>query len=203
MIWAFKQIAAPLRYLQIRQGSSLLKSKAVYDWIFPVLISVLMIGVLLAFSPHTRIFSERGLLAPFEKLLEILIPFYIVALAAVATFAGGKLDDPMKGDAATLKTLRKNGTYFDRDLNRRHFVCYLFGYLSAASLFIYILILLVGLVADDAGAYFSSVLGVWFQYFRVVVMFIFLLPIWQIIVATLLGVYFMSDRLQAMDDPEI
>ena len=203
MFWAIRQLCAPLRYLKIRHGSGLFRSKKVYDWVFPSLISAATIAVVLTFAPHTRIFSERGLLAPFEKLLEILIPFYIVALAAIATFAGEKLDEPMKGDSATLIMWRADGTHIERVLSRRQFVCYLFGYLSAVSLFMYVLILLVDLVADDAGRYFAAALGRGFQYARIVVMAIFLLPIWQMIVATLLGVYFMSDRLQVMDEPEI
>ena len=133
----------------------------------------------------------------------MLIPFYIVALAAIATFAGDKIDDIMKGDPATLRLRGSAGTYLERELTRRQFLCYLFGYLATASLFVYVSILVVDLVADDAGQYFAALLYGWFQWARVGVMFVCLFPIWQIIVATMLGVYFMSDRLQVMDDPNL
>ena len=37
-------------------------------------------------------------------------------------------------------------------------------------------------------------------YAKVAVIYIFMLPIWQMIVTTLLGVYFMSERLMVMTE---
>jgi hypothetical protein len=162
-----------------------------------------MMILLQLFAPHVQIFTEHGIIAPFQKLMEILVPFYIVALAAVATFAGGSLAQPMKGEKAILRTRKSNGQYFDRELTRQQFVCYLFGYLSTLALFVYVLAILCGLIADDAGTFLASKLGTRILYARQFVLFVFLLPIWQIIVATLLGIYFMSDRLQVMDHPDI
>jgi len=200
MIWACRQLMTPVRYLRIRQGVSLLQSKAVYDWVLPIIISIPATYIGYKFS--VGIFSERGVVGGFQKLLEILVPFYIVALAAVATFARDGLDDPMKGHPATLSIRHARGDWVEHILTRRQFICYMFGYLAFLSLVLFVGILFLNLVSQKSGVLASEIFGTYLPYAKIVVIYIFMLPIWQMIVTTLLGVYFMSERLMVMTDAD-
>jgi hypothetical protein len=204
MIWAIRQLATPFRYLRIRYGHGLLRSKFVYDWVIPLILSVLTVWLSLTYSPHAKMFAEKSLIGAFQKLLEILVPFYIVALAAVAAFdAGGALDQKMKGSSAIIALRHSDGITRDKELTRRQFICYLFGYLSTASLVVYITILICNFIDEGIGRFFYSTFKTNTHYLKIAVLFGFMLVLWQIIVTTLLGIFFVADRLQFMDDPDL
>jgi hypothetical protein len=200
MIWACRQILTPMRYLRIRQGVSLFKSKAVYDWVLPLALSIP--ATYIGYKYSIGIFSEKGVIGGFQKLLEILVPFYIAALAAVATFAREGLDEPLKGHAATVSIRHANGEWIEHVLTRRQFICYLFGYLSFLSLVLFVVILFLNLVSQKSGAVFHETFGGYLSYAKMFVIYIFMVPIWQMIVTTLLGVYFMSERLMVMSETD-
>lgn len=198
MIWAVRQLLTPMRYLRIRQGVSLFKSKAVYDWALPIIIAVPATYV--GYKYSDGIFSEKGVVGGFQKLLEILVPFYIAALSAVATFAREGLDDPMKGHPATLSIRHSHGDWVEHILTRRQFICYLFGYLAFLSLMLFVGILFLNLISQKSGVAVHDALGEFLPYAKVALIYVFMLPIWQMIVTTLLGVYFMSERLMVMTE---
>lgn len=198
MIWACQQLLTPMRYLRIRQGISLFQSKTVYDWVLPIIISIPATYV--GYKYSDGIFSEKGVIGGFQKLLEILVPFYIAALAAVATFARDGLDDPMKGHPATLSIRHAHGDWIEHILTRRQFICYLFGYLAFVSLILFVGILFLNLVSQKSGVVVAEIFGKHIQYVKIAVIYLFMLPIWQMIVTTLLGVYFMSERLMVMTE---
>jgi hypothetical protein len=200
MIWACRQLMTPVRYLRIRQGVSLFKSKAVYDWVLPIIISIP--ATYIGYKYSDGIFSEKGVVGGFQKLLEILVPFYIVALAAVATFARDGLDAPMKGRPATLNIRHAQGNWVEHILTRRQFICYMFGYLAFLSLVLFVGILFLNLVSQKSGVVASETFGKYLQFVKVAVIYIFMVPIWQMIVTTLLGVYFMSERLMVMTETD-
>jgi hypothetical protein len=200
MIWACQQLLTPMRYLRIRQGISLFKSKAVYDWVLPMLISIP--ATYIGYKYSIGIFSEKGVIGGFQKLLEILVPFYIAALAAVATFARDGLDEPLKGHAATVSIRHSNGMWVEHVLTRRQFICYLFGYLAFLSLVLFVGILFLNLVSQKSGLLAHELFGEQLQYAKIAAIYIFMVPIWQMIVITLLGVYFMSERLMVMTEED-
>lgn len=200
MIWACRQLLTPMRYLRIRQGISLFRSKAVYDWVLPIIISVP--ATYIGYKYSDGIFSEKGVVGGFQKLLEILVPFYIVALAAVATFDRQGLDEPLKGHPATLSTRHAHGDWIEHVLTRRQFICYLFGYLAFISLLLFVGILFLNLVSQKSGVAAGAIFGGYIEYAKVGVIYLFMLLIWQMIVTTLLGVYFMSERLMVMTETD-
>jgi hypothetical protein len=198
MIWACRQLMTPLRYLRIRQGVSLLKSKTVYDWLLPLLVSIPATYV--GYKYSLGIFSEKGVIGGFQRLLEILIPFYIAALAAVATFQRDGLDDTLKGHPATLSIRHAHGDWVEHILTRRQFICYLFGYLAFLSLCLFVAILFLNLISQKSGMAAHEFFGAYLQIAKVVTIYVFMVPIWQMIITTLLGVYFMSERLMVMTE---
>lgn len=201
MIWSFRQLLSPVRYLKIRQGESLFRSKAVYDWILPLLLAAITHFITIRFAGNIRIFSEEGIIGGFQKLMEILVPFYIAALAAVATFERKGLDDEMKGDPAYFWVTSSTGEVIAQVLTRRQFICYLFGYLAFSSLVLFVSILFCNILADNVGKMLRTSYLEYLFYLKTGLEFVFLFFIWQVIIITLLGVYFMSDRLTAMTDP--
>src|SRR5689334_6213585 len=122
MIWAFQQLLNPLKYLRVQQGPSLFQSKAAYDWVLPLVFAAASEALIFACAPDIKVFSERGIVGAFQKLMEILVPFYIAALAAVATFERQGLDDVMKGQPATLRGRDAKGQMQDYILTRRQFI---------------------------------------------------------------------------------
>lgn len=202
MYWAFRQILMPFKYLTIHQGNTIFRSKAVYDWILPILLAMGSAILLTLFPGGERMFYDGGIIGSFRTLLELLIPFYIVALAAVATFDRKGLDEEMKGFPAVIKTLRSTGIYAEHILTRRQFICYLFGYLSSCSLILFVILLIMELIEKRTDKIVYIILGSATIYLKGVAAFVFLIPIWQIIITTLLGIYFMSERLQVMTDIE-
>lgn len=204
MIWAIRQLATPFRYLRIRYGRGFLHSKFVYDWTLPVILAAASVWLSLAYSPHTKLFAERSLIGAFQKLLEILVPFYIVALAAVAAFdIGSTLDQKMKGEPATLTMRHSRAGNIVKELTRRQFICYLFGYLSTVSLAVYVTVLICNFIEDGIAEACYRMIGEATPYLKAAIMFMFMLALWQIIITTLLGIYFVADRLQFMDDPDL
>jgi len=200
MIWACRQLMTPLRYLRIRQGISLFQSKAVYDWFLPAVLAIPATYIGNKYS--LGIFSEQGVIGGFQKLLEILIPFYIAALAAVATFQRDGLDDVLKGHPATLNIRHARGDWVERILTRRQFICYLFGYLAFLSLCLFVAILFLNLISQKSSVAAHELFGACLPFAKIAIIYIFMVPIWQMIVTTLLGVYFMSERLMVMTDLE-
>jgi hypothetical protein len=206
MYWAIRQILTPLRYLKIQQGISTLKSKVVYDWIFPVILALATTWLFAVYASGDPLFSERGVIGGFQKLLELLVPFYIAALAAVSTFNREGLDDKMKGVPATLSLQSRHAEKGEvQILTRRQFICYLFGYLAFLSLFLFLFIVLFRLTGPRIALEIASLVNLpdVIGYLRVIVLFVFLFPLWQLIVITMLGVYFMCERLQVMTDTRL
>lgn len=202
MLWAFRQLCAPLRYLTISQGTGLFTSKLTYDFVLPGIVSVSAGALVWRFSLPLGFFASQGLVADVISLLNLLIAFFIAALAAVATFDRPGLDDSMKGEPAILRRRNSRGITVAKVLSHRQFVCYLFGFLSFASL-----MMLLGLYIVRM---FKAELGDLIQLYSWIaavgkpiaaVLFFFVLS--QLTVTVLLGVYFLCDRLQFLDDKSV
>lgn len=202
MIWAARQLLGPLLYLRIHQGMSLFRSKRVYDWIIPIMLTSITVTMTFYYMPQMKIFTDRGIVGGFQKLLEVLVPFYIAALAAVATFDRKGLDEEMKGEPVYLEIRKAGNESRIITLTRRQFICYLFGYLAFLSLILFVLILFCNLTTDDLSVILYTKIGVYAFYLKIMLSWLFLLAIWQLIITTLLGVYFLSERLQVMQYPD-
>lgn len=202
MRWAVRQLASPLRYLRIEQGRGLLHSKRTYDFVIPGLVGVLAALGSNRLSLHFRFFSGEGLAADIISLLNLLIAFFIAALAAVATFDRPGLDETMKGDPAILRRKNRRAVTVELALTHRQFVCYLFGYLSFASigllLVLYMLRMFEGPLRD------LMQVADWIEKAaKPAFVFLFFGALAQLIVTMLLGIHFLCDRLQFLDDPTI
>ncbi|MDI1295164.1 MAG: hypothetical protein PSY12_04655 [bacterium] len=202
MLWAARQLCAPLRYLMISQGTGLFTSKLTYDFVLPAIVSV-SAGVLVCTLPlPLGFFASQGLIPDVISLLNLLIAFFIAALAAVATFDRPGLDEPMKGEPAILRRRNKRGVKMEKVLSHRQFVCYLFGFLSFASLMTLLGLYIVRMFKTELVDLIQ--LHSWIAAVGkplAAALFFFVLS--QLVVTMLLGVYFLCDRLQFLDDKSI
>lgn len=196
-----------MAYLKIRQGDGLLTSKFTYDFVVPVIGAVLCTAAITHFSLPIAAFGTEGLVPGVLNLLNLLIAFFIAALAAVATFDRKGLDDPVKGDPALMTRTKSNGARVQHVLTHRQFVCYMFGFLSFASLMLLIFLYALRVIGPEVWAErqltfnvkgFELHLRPWLKGFGIS---LFFFVVGQIVTTTLLSLYFLTDRLQFMADP--
>lgn len=182
------RLLRPLDYIRIKHPL-----KVFYDFYFP-LIAASLLTASFAFLPvQPKITGDGGLIKIITDILQILSGFYIASLAAIATFNKDGMDDLMEGDPPTLKIVYRGKEMTD-ELTRRRFLCLLFGYLSLLSLFLYFL----GAVSSLLAANFKYLLGhqLWWMVkakWFFVWMYLFLTS--NLIVTTLLGLFYMVDRI--------
>ncbi len=98
MLWAARQLLVPLNYLRIRHGDTLFRSKAVYDFVFPIIFTGLTCGVFAWLGVSLAIFMHEELVKRLTDLLALMIVFYLAALAARAGSAN--LNRAMSGVSA-------------------------------------------------------------------------------------------------------
>ena len=135
---AWKRLSTPLRYLSIRH-----EIKARFDWGWPLFLTVVTMLIFWLLPVTPPILGETGFMKGIRELIALFAAFFVVALAAVATFSRESLDLPMEGTTPTL-----NG----RDLSRRQFVCYLFGYLAVISFALFLAAVLAQVLAPSLRA---------------------------------------------------
>jgi hypothetical protein len=206
VLWAVQQILTPMKYLDIRHGESLLQSKKVYDFILPTIGALATCVILEWLDIRLAVFAHEEFIKKLTDLLALMIAFYMAALAAVATFERKGIDDPLKGGDATLRVLNHDtNKYVIKALSYRQFISYLFGYLSFLCLCLYITIAAILLVWPDLEKHFASsptVSGILTNVADPVIFFLVIFFVWQLTFTSLLGIYFLTERIQSLNDPE-
>jgi hypothetical protein len=180
---AWRRLATPVRYLSIRH-----EIKSRFDWGWPLALTVVTMLIFWVLPKPPSILGENGFLKGIRELIGLFAAFFVVALAAVATFSRESLDRPMQGRTPTLD---------GRDLNRRQFVCYLFGYLAVLSFALFLAAVLAQIIAPSLRAELS-VNALW--WIRAISGTIFTFGFWNMVVTTLLGIYFLVERVH-LDTP--
>ena len=185
MEW-IRHLFAPLSYLRIRHVR-----KVKYDFWIPLFAATFTWLALTNLPVPALLLTTGGLLDRVSKLIEVLVGFFIAALAAVATFDRHDMDLPMLGDPPTLR-MRQQGIVIIKKLSRRQFLCYLFGYLAFTSIFIYLSTLMLQLSAPSIESDLSLKAR---MCFRSAGLFVYLFVFWNMIVTTLFGLYYLTERI--------
>lgn len=180
----------PLDYLKVRHSS-----KVRYDFWLPISVAIIFTVVLILLPVQVPILGSNGLISIFTGLLQILIGFYIASLAAVATFDREIMDSAMAGKPPTLKRKIDNEDEVE-ELTRRRFLSLMFGYLSLLSFFLYFLGTFINLVAPSLLTLVPIKI---LPYLKWGVVFAFLFLASNLFITTLLGLYYMSDRIHRGD----
>jgi hypothetical protein len=118
-----------------------------------------------------------------RDLIALFAAFFVAALAAVATFARPSLDEYMAGTTPQLGR---------RKLTRRQFVCYLFGYLAVLAFSLFLAIVAAEIVAPSLRRGIPPGALWWLQ---AGLGTLFVLAFWNMVVTTLLGIYFLVARI--------
>lgn len=206
MLWAIRQIFVPMRYLYIRHGDRIFQSKIVYDFILPVTLTLMTCSFFAWLDFGFDIFSNEDFVKKLTDLLTLMIVFYLAALAAVATFDRRGIDEPLRGGDATLKMLNHTtNTYVVKKLTYRQFISYLFGYLSFLSLIIYVFIMLTTLAWPALKTHYchnDAIMYIVTTIINPAMCCLLSFGLWQLIVTSLLGIYFLTERIQSLNDAE-
>ena len=167
-------------YLSIKQTH-----KKDYDWLAPITLTILLFLTVWWLN-----FEFSSLLIFVEKtssFLAILPGFYIAALAAVATFNKPSIDKKIPDNPIPYVYQRSQGTDVRTELSRRRLLTMLFAFLAAESLMLFLLTVIAGMMKDPA--IFTAVS------FLLVFFFLF----FQLIVVTLWGLYYLSEKMHHND----
>lgn len=181
-----KVLVSPLTYLRIRH-----EAKRWADWGYPLIFTLLSAYVVLRHGEAGAIAGQDGLLAKLLVVSSVLPGFYIAALAAIATFSRPDIDELMPAPTPTI-VHKIGGETNEIELTRRRFLTHLFAFLCFESLAVMVVCMFASLVgASILGNFIDQVAcGV-----RVGFVFVVLLMFWQMIFGTLLGLYYLGDRL--------
>lgn len=183
---SINRLLTPLSYLRIKR-----QDKVFDEFVIPGVLTVILMAILLCFSGRIPIFSEKGIISVIVSYLQIVSGFYIASLAAVATFNKDSMDKAMPGIPVVLPS-RKKRRGKPEALSRRRFLCFMFGYLSFVSLFLYFGGSALVLLAPHLKLIVS---GVWLAVLKWSVVAIYMFMTANMLVTTLLGLYYMTDRI--------
>lgn len=173
------QLLRPLSYLRIQHDD-----KWIYDWLLPLVLTAVTCGVVYVFIPIDKVVGTGGLISEITAFVANLPGFFIAALAAVATFNKNDIDQLM-ANPPKIEILH-HGSSLMIEMTRRRFLCVLFSYLTAVSIFL-VLASRLCLSMEISSEYFH------FASYAGVIAFMFVL--WQMILATVLGLYYLGERL--------
>lgn len=179
-------LSSPLSYLRIRH-----EEKRWADWVLPVICSLLSTIVLLRYGVVGVVAGKDGLLAKILVVSSVLPGFYIGALAALATFTRPGIDDVMNAPAPMLHQLI-GGKSNCVPLTRRRFLTYLFSFLCFESIALMVICMFVSLIGVNLTKIIDPTL---YLVLRFIFSFTVLLMFWQMLWVTLLGLYYIGDRL--------
>ncbi|WP_422475309.1 hypothetical protein [Endozoicomonas sp. ALB032] len=177
----FYQLARPLSYLRIKH-----EDKWIYDWLVPLILSAATIFLFYKFIPTAEIVSKDGVISQIADFIANLPGFFIAALAAVATFNKNDIDELM-ANPPKIEILH-HGNPLMVEMTRRRFLCVLFSYLTAVS----ILIVLGARIALNL-----TIPSEYYVIFSWLGITVFIYAVWQMITATLLGLYYLGERLHS------
>ncbi len=228
MLWWLKQLCSPLNYLRIRieNPKNAKQGKFTYDYKLPGAFAVISVIIFLSFQDNISISGDVGILNDFKNLLQLLIPFFIAALAAVSTFQNPEMEKGLDGYPALLKAPKSKeeidheiqnrelrienaiepiADVKDYVLTRRQFVCYLFGYLSFLSFFLFSAISLAQGFSSEVRLALEALENKWELFYIVSAVrgsgvFVFSFLIGNLLVTTLLGLYFLTSGFHKLRD---
>jgi hypothetical protein len=188
---ALSRLVAPLAYLRVTHPT-----KRVYDYWLPLCVGSIAAAVIVFGGVKINVFGEYGTVHGINQLLQLLVGFYVAALAAVATFNGEHMDEFTAGDPLYLG---------DAQLTRRRFVCLLFGHLAVVGFLLYTLgVFAMAAAPGVRDALAGSHVAWWLidvsgaSIVRAVFTWLHLVISAHLFVVTLYGVYFLAVRMHTI-----
>ncbi|PTQ90265.1 hypothetical protein [Agitococcus lubricus] len=181
------QLSRPFAYLSIKNHPS----KKVFDWIFPAIISITLMVMLSPFWSDINFYGNDGLISKLMTFCQTLPGFFLAALSVIATFSKVDIDQLLPAPTPKIK-VEVRGTVNEIELTRRRFLCMLFSFLTFESLILAILPLFILAIAPAASKIIAE--G-WNTLAAITFIFVYLFTFFQMLTATMLGLYYLGDRL--------
>lgn len=180
---ALTTLLTPLKYLRVSNSH-----KLAWDLWIPLAAAAVFTALVGLLPVQPALLGERGLVHGVNELLKMLVGFYIASLAAVSSFNNEALDQQVSGEGVTLY-IKGEGT---QKLTRRRFLSLLFGYLS----FLAIVLYLGGVLAQLAAPSLEKLAELrYIDKARLLAIWCYLALVWQLICITMVGLYYLSDRI--------
>ncbi len=174
-------LLAPLRYLLIQH-----ERVRTYNVYLPFVLALFVTAIMIVPGDVYQISANDGYLDKTTGVLATLGGFFIAALTLVTMDQNGSLDQPIAG----IKPPVLRGEV--EPITRRRFLSYLFGY-SAFSSFV---LSIASMMATTIGPTLGELMPEIARYVSTIIL-LFLFNFWasQLVIATLLGLYYFTERL--------
>lgn len=182
MIQALEVLLSPFGYLKARNPT-----KVYWDWVIPLVAAMLIAAIFINPWLRITIFGDKGVVNAANELIQVLVGFYIAALAAVASLANPALDRGVVGDPITSQ---------GKSLTRRQFLCIAFSYLSLLSITTYGIGVLSNITSESIRSAFPKEL---IPYMRAAFGFIYGFAATQLACITSVTLYYLGDRIHKAD----
>lgn len=186
------ELTRPFAYLTIQHNSRL---PLWVNWIVPIFISALAIGMPWLFDINVAVYSENGVISRVLGFVQSLAGFYIAALAAIATFNNPDMDKRMSGEAPTME-VNYNGAMSLVKLTRRRFLSSMFSYLTASSIVLTIVSIASLAIAPSLAQTWT---GIGLVVLKDIFIFLYLAALAQMICVTSWGLYYLGERIHTPD----
>lgn len=165
----------------------------------PLFVSIVMVVVYFLLPVRPVIFGKDGVISSGLSLMSALPGFYFAGLAAVATFGDKNMDKEMPGIAPEVDIL-VGGRKIPIKLTRRQFLSYLFSYLVIVSFFLCFSIIALNSAVDSMNYIKGIILSYSYgaellNLLRLLVVSFLSLLLSTLIVTTLHGVYFLTEKM--------
>lgn len=193
MHWSVKQLLIPITFFSIQHGENNSRGKIYSFWTPAILAIIFTLIQMLKASPEL-IVKENGIFATLSPLFSLFAAFFIAALAAIATFQNGEIDKEMNSGDQSRTFIERNNSFGDPQniyLSRRQYLCYLFGYLSFATIIFVLTVSLFVIFKDVLFIKNSTILLT----LNTILIFSFWFMLVQILLLTLLGLGFLTEKI--------
>lgn len=183
------QLLRPFAYLTIQH-----RHKWQIDWFLPGVLSTVTVVIVLMYLPHLNVYGDNGVISRVLGFVQNLPGFYIAALAAIATFGRTDIDSIIPAPTPMI-TEEREGVKDRIPLTRRRFLCMMFAFLTAESVSLVLVSILLLSIASEAS--FTHTVSL-----KIIGDFIFLgylFVLYQMILATFWGLFYLGDRIHRVD----
>lgn len=186
---AFRILIAPLNYLRAKS-----EVKGFWDFAIPLAVGALASWAFVLLPKGIPLLGDKGVVQAVNSLLQILVGFYIAALAAVASLNSVALDQETIGDPVRLRRRSADGEV--EILNRRKLLSLMFSYLSFVAMFLYS----VGVFATITSSNLRVLVPELFQYpMKVIFVAGYFSVLAQLMCITVVTLYYLGDRIHRCD----
>lgn len=170
-----------------------------YRTTLPMILTISSTLALISLRYPPTLLGSNGLLASSMAVASTLPGFFLAGLAAVATFNGLNMDAVMPAPAPKLK-IKTGGSWSEIELSRRQFLSYLFSYLVLLSFALCAGLLLAAVLTPTIMTLKGEVLrwqagSMWWALFRAVGIGGILATCSSILITTLHGMFFLTERI--------